>query len=415
MGIFSFHIFLIFKQLTNKQNHTTMKTLLLSFVASIMLTAKKSKYVYLQLFILSSTLLLCSWGYKGHRTVGAIAQNHLTGNAAYVVSSYLGGESMADASTWADENKTLKTAPWHYLNLPIGLTHEQFIQAVKKGKNNVYTAIIDAEQTLKDKSSTTEQRVEALKYLIHFVGDAHQPMHVSRKEDAGGNDIELSFDNKKTNLHSLWDTNLIDHEGLSEDEMGQQYDIATPEEIKQWQAAEPVEWLWESYQISSELYNVTKPGQKVDNAYYDKYIKVIRKRINQAGIRLAGELNKLLNNEKPVQLSLEKSTQAVNSAVSITNDIVDNDITDLKHIADKMGQEVTVTGKVYGMKDVGSMILVNLGAPFPNQLLTVVLKGEAKQLQNEIADKTITVTGKVIEYKGKSEIVIEDFSRIIIK
>ena len=130
--------------------------------------------------------------------------------------------------------------------------------------------------------------------MIHLVGDAHQPMHVSRKEDKGGNTIQVRFDNKGTNLHSLWDSKLIDHEGLSEQDIARNYDVATLAQIKQWQADSPMEWLWESYQISSELYGLAKPGQAIDEAYYQKYIQVTHKPIDQAGIRLAGELNKCL-------------------------------------------------------------------------------------------------------------------------
>jgi hypothetical protein len=118
-------------------------------------------------------------------------------------------------------------------------------------------------------------------------------MHVSRKEDKGGNTIQLRFDDKGTNLHSLWDSKLIDHEGLSQEELVKKYDVASPADIKQWQTASPLEWLWESYQITTELYAKAKPGQSIDEAYYQKNIPVIRKRIDQAGIRLAGELNRL--------------------------------------------------------------------------------------------------------------------------
>jgi len=122
-------------------------------------------------------------------------------------------------------------------------------------------------------------------------------MHISRKEDKGGNTIQVQFDGKGTNLHALWDSKLIDHEGLSEADIAKTYDTATPAQIKQWQSDSPMEWIWESYQISSELYAQVKPGEDINDAYYQKYIPVIRKRIDQAGIRLAGELNKLFNNE----------------------------------------------------------------------------------------------------------------------
>lgn len=111
---------------------------------------------------------------------------------------------------------------------------------------------------------------------------------ISRKEDKGGNTIQVRFDGKGTNLHGLWDSKLVDHEGLSETDIAKTYDTATPAQIRQWQNDSPMEWIWESYQLSSELYANTKPGQEIDEAYYQKYIPVIHKRIDQAAIRLAG-------------------------------------------------------------------------------------------------------------------------------
>jgi hypothetical protein len=348
---------------------------------------------------------LISWGYKGHRAVATIAQKHLTSNTAYCVSAYLKGESMADVATWADENRDNATAPWHYLNLPLNLTHEQFVKLVGQSDNNVYTAILKTEAGLKDKGLTPAQKNEALKYLIHLIGDAHQPMHISRKEDKGGNTIQVRFDYKGTNLHSLWDSKLIDHEGLNEADIAKQYDVATPAQIKQWQSDSPMEWIWESYQISSELYAQVKPGKDIDEAYCQKYIPVIHKRIGQAGIRLAGELNKLFNNEQVKIVSVELPAPPQAGPQSVTT-------VKLEDLKNAIGKTVSVQGKVYSSKDIGSMILVNLGAAYPNQLLTLALKGKAKDLGNQLDSKTITIEGEVINYKGKPEIIVTDPTKI---
>jgi hypothetical protein len=360
-----------------------------------------------KLFIFCLTgisVILISWGFKGHRAVATIAQKHLTSNTAYVVSAYLKGEGMAEVATWADENKNNTTAPWHFLNLPLGLTHEQFVKFVSESDNNVYTAILKTEASLKDKSLTPDQNNEALKYLIHLVADAHQPMHVSRKEDKGGNTIQVRFDAKGTNLHALWDSKLIEHEGLSEADIARTYDVATAAQVKQWQSDSPMEWIWESYQVSSELYAQVKPGQEIDEAYYQKYIPVIRKRIDQAGIRLAGELNKLFNNE---QVKVTGVTLAPPPPIAQNVPIVK-----LEDIKSMTGKTVRVQGKVYSSRDIGSMVLVNLGAAYPNQLLTIALKGSAKDLGSQLADKTVTVVGEVIDYKGKPEIIVTDPSKI---
>lgn len=362
------------------------------------------------LFIISLTLTLVSWGSKGHRVIATIAEKHLTAHARTIVSAYLNSETMTDASTWADEirddQQYQKTASWHFLNLPLGLTQEQFSDyVISQDKDNIYTAILKAEANLKDKSLTPIQKSEALKFLIHFVGDAHQPMHVSRAEDKGGNTIQVRFDGKGTNMHSLWDSKLIDHEGLSNIEMAKQYDWANADQIKKWQADSPMQWLWESYQVSSELYDDIEPGQNIDEAYYKKSISIIRLRVAQAGIRLAGELNKLLADQKAVGPAETSSV----SNLPFTAKAVPVKLTNVKN---SIGKNVIVVGKVYSTKDIGSMVLVNLGAAYPNQLLTVALKGNAKTLSDKITGKTVTIEGTVINYKGKPEIIVTDPGKV---
>jgi len=374
----------------------------------------------LSVAMIAISAALISWGYKGHRAVATIAQKHLSSNTAYVVSAFLKGESMVDVSTWADEHRNPTTGKWHFLNLPLGLNHQQFVDFVNQQSNdNVYGAILKEEAILKDKASTPDQLNNALKYLIHLVGDAHQPMHISRAEDKGGNTIQVRFDNAGTNLHSLWDSKLIDHESLSEEQIAKQYDWANEAQIKKWQDSSPMEWLWESYQISSELYADIKPGQQIDEAYYKKYIQIIHLRIDQAGIRLAGELNKLLNNAtvpKIATTSLAPQKSTAKNSVDVPGKLENMPLLiPLVDVGNHKNELVSVTGKVFSSKDIGSMVLVNLGAAYPNQLLTVVLKGGAKQLAGQITDKTIAVQGKVIDFKGKSEIVVTDAKAITIE
>jgi hypothetical protein len=365
------------------------------------------KYSILSGGLVLAALSLVSWGFKGHRAVATIAQHHLTSNIAYTVSAYLKGEQMEGVSTWADETRDPKTAPWHYINLPLGLSRDAFVKAVQESDNNVYTAILKTEATLKDLSASVDAKNEALKYLIHLVGDAHQPMHVSRKEDKGGNTIQLRFDNKGTNLHSLWDSKLIDHEGLSQEEIVKTYDTASPAEIKKWEADSPIEWLWESYQITTELYANAKPGQNIDEVYYQKYIPVIRKRIDQACIRLAGELNRVLAGQK---VRAVKATAPATAAA-----VTGASIVKLEEVKNYTGKTVTVSGKAFSSRDIGSMVLVNLGAAYPNQLLTLALKGDAKALGSSIEGKEVTITGQVIDYKGKPEIIISDPALMTVK
>lgn len=357
-------------------------------------------------------LFLISWGFKGHQAVATIAENHLTPQVKSQIAALLGSQSLSDVSTWADEVRNdaafKETEGWHFVNIPLGLSFDEFANEVRaQGENNVYGAMLKARSILTHPSSTKTQKIEALKFLVHFVGDAHQPMHISRKEDKGGNTIQVWFDNNGTNLHSLWDSKLLDHQGLSVVEMSKSYDKATAEDIKKWQNDQPMQWLWESYQISTKLYAEVEQSNNLNEDYYNTHIGVIEQRIDQGGIRLAGILNDIYSGDK-VFASTKPAPVLPEEAQKVM--MADAKIIDVKEAAKHLNETVTITAKVYGTKDVGSMILVNVGAAYPDSPLTIVLRGDTKSLA--VDGKTITVTGQVIDYKGKPEIIVTDKTQV---
>jgi hypothetical protein len=192
-------------------------------------------------------ILLISWGFTGHKTIGQIAYNHLTPQAKTAVQELLGEQSLADAATWADEVRNdpqySGTASWRFINVPLRLTFDQFQEQVSTSvKMNVYTALLKEEKELTNPASTHEQQVAALKFIAHFVGDIHQPMHVSRAEDKGGNTIQLQYDGQGTNLHALWDTKLLEHGGLNYQQLADKYDHPTAAQISKWQNDPPILW-----------------------------------------------------------------------------------------------------------------------------------------------------------------------------
>lgn len=361
------------------------------------------------------TIALVSWGQKGHKAIASIAEKHLTTNTKTIVNNYLKGETMSDVSTWADEISNnpqyKKTASWHYINLPLGLTKEQFTDyVIKQDKDNIYTAILKAEANLKDKTLSPAQKNQALKFLIHLIGDAHQPMHVSRAEDKGGNDVQVRFNGDGTNLHALWDGKLIDHEGFNYAEMAKKYDWANPEQVKKWQADSPMQWLWESYQVSTQIYDEIQPGGNIDEASYKKSIAIIHLRVAQAGVRLAGELNRLFNNQQPTpnEKAVIPATAVVPATKIVSTPLPKATVIKLADLKNSVGKNVIVTGKVFSLKDIKSMVLVNVGAAHPKQLLTLALKGNAKKLADKINGKTITIQGTVTMFKGKPEMVVTE-------
>jgi hypothetical protein len=356
--------------------------------------------------LIAVALTIVSWGGVGHRTVGLIAENHLNAKAKAVVTALLGSQSMADVSSWADQVRNQPefrfTTEWHYANVPLGLSYADFAKTIpNQGKDNVYTAIAKNIAVLQDKASTRQQQANALKFIIHFVGDLHQPMHVSRAEDKGGNDIQLQYEGQGTNLHSLWDGKLIATSGQSDADMAKAYDVLPANQMIALQKEERMQWLWESYQISSKLYGEIEQNNKIGQEYYQAHMPIVKDRLQKAGIRLAGLLNEVL---PKVTVAPEGKTESVTASGPQT-------IT-AKDAAQNVGKSVSITSKVFGTKTFSEMILVNFGGEYPNQPLTIVLRGEAKSLADKIDGKVIKVTGTISEYKGKPQIEVTDQKQI---
>ncbi|OCX54342.1 hypothetical protein BEL04_08780 [Mucilaginibacter sp. PPCGB 2223] len=353
-------------------------------------------------------LILVSWGGVGHKTVATIAENHLNTEAKISIKALLGDQSIADIASWADEVRNTpeykSTGPLHYVDLPLGYTYDQFAAEVKKqGSGNVYGAILKYETELQSDTTRNEEKAIALKFLVHFIGDCHQPMHVSRAEDKGGNDIKVQFNGRNTNLHSLWDSGLISREGKSFDQMAKDYDNASQDDIIKWTGTDPMTWLWESYQFSTKIYGDVEKNNTLDEEYYKANIPIVQQRIEMAGIRLAGELNKIFS-QYPVKgvVTHIGTPMSANLAKEI----------DIKDAAQHMNEWVSITAQAYSSRSIGEMTLVNLGAAYPNQLLTIVLKEGVATLK--LDGKNITVKGKVIEYKGKPEIEVTDAQQITV-
>lgn len=252
--------------------------------------------------MLTCAIGFISWGVTGHRTVAQIAENHLTPKAKQAIKDILGKETLPEVSTWADEirgNPDNKyTTPWHYINLPSDLNFEQFTQAIKTlPVDNAYKVILKCEMDLANPQKSKQAKATALKFLVHIIGDVHQPMHVSHAEDKGGNDIQVTFNGYGTNLHSLWDSDLIEREGLTYQKMAVAYDNATPGQIAKWQSDNLIIWFWESYQIAEILYKEAAENPKFNREYYESHMPTVQNRILKGGIRLAGVLNGLFDKQ----------------------------------------------------------------------------------------------------------------------
>lgn len=156
-----------------------------------------------------------AWGPTGHKIVAQIADDQLTARTKQKVSELLQGQTMAEVSNWADSVKNtpawVKSKPWHYVDIPDGHTYEDITH---DPEGDAITAITQMVNILKSSSSTTSEKATALKFIIHFVGDIHQPLHIGRPSDRGGNSIKVRYEGRLMNLHSLWDSSMISNQQL---------------------------------------------------------------------------------------------------------------------------------------------------------------------------------------------------------
>jgi S1/P1 Nuclease len=376
-----------------------------------------------------TAIVLISWGVTGHRTIGRIAANHLSPQASAAVRELLGNETLAEASTWADEVRNQPdykhTGPWHYINLPLGLTEPEFEKTVKgMTQENVYSALLQQEQVLGSTASSKEQKIEALKFIVHFVGDLHQPMHVSREEDKGGNTIQVNYAGVGTNLHALWDSKLLDHLGLDDQQLAQKVDQVSSAQVTAWQNDPLIKWIWESYEISSKLYAEIDAmnGRSIDDSYYQAHIQIVQQRIEMAGVRLAGVLNRIFASGLATSSAsgMPASGMPATGGSAATGDAQATagsgtaKTIDIHDAANHYNEYVQLCAKVYGYKPLDNLTLVNLGAAYPDQLLTIVLRGDAKDAYNGLDGQTVCVTGKIVSYKDKPEIVVTDPKLIVV-
>ncbi len=259
------------------------------------------KYKYLSFLISCLSLTYCfssfGWGQKGHDTVAFIAENHLTPKTKSIVDSILGGKSMVYYANWADN--ACYTVPysytktWHYKNVDENQTYES---APNIESGNIVTALNYLIGELTNPNSKEGQKV-ALILTVHFLGDIHQPMHLGRASDRGGNRHNIKFFNNGTNLHKIWDSNLVEiaHK-WSYSEWQNNLDRLSPQEIDLIiLGGTPDTWAKETYEIAKKVYKATPENTNVGFDYIANWTPVIEKQFLRGGLRLADLLNSVFD------------------------------------------------------------------------------------------------------------------------
>ena len=256
-------------------------------------------------FLLALPLLAATpaqaWGPVGHRITGAIADQNLSGAARAQVRLLLGVEDLAEAATWPDDMKSdpadfwRKTAsPWHYVTVKEG---DRYGPADAPKEGDAITAHKRFTATLRDGKAPLEDRRLALRFIVHILGDLHQPLHAGGGNDRGGNDVKVTFFGQATNLHSVWDSGLIEQRALSYSEYANWLSRSiTPAQFIDWSASGPATWVRESIALRKTIYPA-EADLSWDYAYQHR--AELDDRLRRGGVRIAAYLNAIFDSTAP--------------------------------------------------------------------------------------------------------------------
>jgi hypothetical protein len=242
-------------------------------------------------FCISSFSSFC-WGVTGHRVVAEIAQHHLNKKARKQLKKLIGRESLQEWANWPDFIKSDSSwnfaSKWHYVNIEGNLPKDQFIAKLKNlPGENLYTQIKSMLAQLGDENLPIDKRQVALRFLIHFVGDLHQPLHVGREADQGGNKIKVTWFDRETNLHSVWDNSLVDFQQYSFCEYANTLDIIDEGTAETWMSGSLEDWFYESYELANKVYASVPADGKLSYRYNYMFKADLDRQLLKGGLRLA--------------------------------------------------------------------------------------------------------------------------------
>lgn len=252
------------------------------------------------------------WGREGHQVVATVAEDHLNETTKVMIQSLIGNNHLYSVATWADDIRKQRpdTAPWHYVNIPLGGTYNP-TRDCEPPRGCVVIKISEFMRVLTDKSRSRDERAEALKFIVHLVGDIHQPMHTVR-ESAGGNGVHVRFLNSSRcggydcNLHGVWDTDLIEHTGLSREEYARHEEqLVGADKLDALADGTPEQWAKESLRLAQAAW--VPDGTDLDERYYEKQIRVVDRQLALAGVRLARLLNETIGKMTPRDFAFRPS------------------------------------------------------------------------------------------------------------
>ena len=229
-----------------------------------------------------------NWGKTGHRAIGAIAKKHLKKSTLKKIDHILNGESLAYVSIHSDE---IKSDPkykayfsWHYVNFEPG---KKYGEDPINPKGDLIQGIKVCVDTIRNANTSKADKAFHIKLLTHLVGDLHQPLHVGHGHDKGGNDIKLEWFGKSTNIHRVWDTDMLESYKMSYSELAENTKVKTEAEIAAINKGTLLDWVYESQALAETVYASAEAEENLRYKYSYKFFPVVEAQMLKGGIRLA--------------------------------------------------------------------------------------------------------------------------------
>lgn len=370
--------------------------------------------------LLAATLLLAAtparashdggarWWDLGHRLVARLAEPLLTPQARGAARDLLGGQSLADAAVWADNIRQYRRDAdrLHFVNIPLAATSYDSARDCPRGQC-VIAAIERDRRVLADTTASPGDRAEALRFLIHFVGDLHQPLHVADDGDRGGNERDVVFLGRRTDLHKVWDGELVEAFGMTPDQyLAYLRNRMKSMDLRALERGTPADWAMEEHRAAAEhAYHLSRDG-RLGRAYVQANRPVIDHALIAAGVRLALVLNSALAGSRAGGLALAADTVAAAPGT----------ITDREALA-HVGETMTVVGTVAEVsRSRRGTVYLNFGARFPRQTFTAVALAPAPAWTaglDSLEGRRVGVHGRIVRYRGRVEIVLKGPEQLV--
>jgi hypothetical protein len=343
------------------------------------------------------------WYDVGHRLVVRIALLRLTPHTLEAMRDLLGGQDPVEASLWADQirGSRRETGALHFVNIP--LNAEAYSPEEECPRGQCIVAAIERDRmVLADSTASLPERAEALRFLLHLMGDLHQPLHVSDHDDRGGNDRAVELLGRTMNLHQVWDGEMLKLAASGEDEDFERLRQTMANlDLGAVERGSVIDWAMEGHRAAVDHAYRLPPSGRLGEKYVTENLPVVDLALISAGVRLARVLNEALAGYRP------------GPPAPVRGDRVYSD----REAAAHEGENATVVGVVVSVhRTKAGNIFLNFGADYPRQTFSGAVldpRDPALLELDSLTGRRVGIRGRIQRYKGQLEIVIESAEQIV--